>query len=110
MQLELITAGKESASRPAGVVFVHGAWHGAWCWQDTFMPRFVQAGYAVYSLSLRGHGQSDGGESLRWSRVADYVADLAAVTADMPNPPLLVWHSMFGLVVQKYLERCPVFA
>lgn len=110
MQLELITAGTESAVRPAGVVFVHGAWHGAWCWQDTFVPHFVQSGYAVYSLSLRGHGQSVGGGSLRWTRVTDYVEDLAAVTADLPVPPVLVGHSMGGLVVQKYLERRPAAA
>ncbi len=110
MKLEMLTAGKESASRSTGVVFVHGAWHGAWCWQDTFLPRFVQAGYAVYSLSLRGHGQSDGGGSLRWTRVADYVEDLAAVTADLSVPPVLVGHSMGGLVVQKYLERRPAAA
>lgn len=110
MQLELLTAGKETATRPTGIVFVHGAWHGAWCWQDTFVPRFVQSGYAVYSLSLRGHGQSVGGGRLRWTRVADYVEDLAVVTADLPVPPVLVGHSMGGLVVQKYLERRPAAA
>ena len=105
MKLEVIAAGQETATRPTPVVFVHGAWHGAWCWQEKFMPFFAQAGFAVTALSLRGHGGSEGRAGLRWHAIADYVADVAAVAATLPTPPVLIGHSMGGLVVQKYLER-----
>ncbi len=110
MKLELITAGQDTATRPTPLIFVHGAWHGAWCWQDTFIPFFTRAGFAVTALSLRGHGGSDGRAGLRRHSIADYVADLASVMAGLRPAPVLVGHSMGGLVVQKYLERGPAAA
>jgi len=110
MPLEVITSGRDSATRPAPIVLVHGAWHGAWCWEETFLPFFARAGYSVTALSLRGHGGSDGRAGLRWHAIADYVADLAAVTANLRPAPILIGHSMGGLVVQKYLERRPAAA
>lgn len=105
MNLELISAGQDTATRPTPLLLVHGAWHGAWCWEDNFIPYFTAAGYAVHALSLRGHGRSEGHEQLRRHAIADYVADVAAVAAALPAPPALIGHSMGGLVVQKYLER-----
>ena len=110
MKLEIISAGEATATRPTPLVFVHGAWHGAWCWEANFIPYFTRAGFAVRALSLRGHGQSDGREQLRWHAIADYVADLASVTAGVRPAPILIGHSMGGLVVQKYLERHPAAA
>ena len=110
MKLERITAGHDTATHPTPLIFVHGAWHGAWCWQDTFIPFFARAGFAVTALSLRGHGQSEGQSGLRWHSIADYVADLAGVAADLRPAPVLIGHSMGGLVVQKYLERAPATA
>lgn len=107
MKLEVIVAGQDTASRPAPLLLVHGAWHGAWCWQDHFTAAFAAAGYAVYAPSLRGHGGSEGRGRLRWTRIADYVADVATVAATLPAAPILIGHSMGGLVVQKYLERHP---
>lgn len=105
MTLEILTAGRDTATKPTPIVLVHGAWHGAWCWEDNFLPFFAAAGYAVHALSLRGHGGSPGREHLRWTSIADYVADLEAVAGGLPVAPILVGHSMGGLVVQKVLER-----
>jgi pimeloyl-ACP methyl ester carboxylesterase len=74
------------------------------------MPFFARAGYSVIALSLRGHGGSDGRAGLRWHAIADYVADLAGVVVGLRPAPILVGHSMGGLVVQKYLERHPAAA
>jgi pimeloyl-ACP methyl ester carboxylesterase len=68
------------------------------------MPYFAQHGYTSYALSLRGHGASEGRERLRWTSLAEYVADVAQVTNQIGKPPVLVGHSMGGMVVQKYLE------
>lgn len=104
MHLEIISRQPEANARPTPLLFVHGAWHGAWCWDEHFLPYFARRGYACHALSLRGHGASEGRNHLRWTRITDYAADVAEVAAQLPKPPVLIGHSMGGLVVQKYLE------
>ncbi len=103
MELEILSADPVGARRPHPLLFVHGAWHGAWCWAEHFLPYFAEQGYACHALSLRGHGSSPA-KKLRWVPIADYVVDVARVAASLGAPPVLVGHSMGGLVVQRYLE------
>ncbi|MCS6844300.1 MAG: lysophospholipase [Caldilineales bacterium] len=105
MKLELISRYPAGDSRATPLLFVHGAWHAAWCWDVHFLPYFTQHGYAAHALSLRGHGGSEGRRRLRWHRIPDYVADVAQTVQQLPQPPVLIGHSMGGLIVQKYLER-----
>ena len=94
----------ETAARTP-LLFVHGAYVGAWCWAEHFLPWFGAQGFPVHALSLRGHGESGGRDRLHQSGLNEYADDLAAVTATLPRPPVLVGHSMGAMVVQKYLER-----
>ena len=104
MKLELLSRQPAGTARPTPLLFVHGAWHGAWCWAEHFLDDFAARGYAAHALSLRGHGGSEGCAQLRWTRFADYVADVAEVAARLPAPPVVIGHSMGGAIVQKYLE------
>jgi len=104
MKLEVLSRHPAGAARPTPLLFVHGAWHGAWCWAEHFLDDFAAQGYAAYALSLRGHGGSEGRARLRWTRLAEYVDDVAQVAAQLPAPPVLIGHSMGGGIVQKYLE------
>jgi pimeloyl-ACP methyl ester carboxylesterase len=54
--LEVIDKGCSSESHPVPLLFVRGAWHGAWCWDEHFLEFFVDKGYRAVALSLRGHG------------------------------------------------------
>ena len=103
MKLEVISKYPEQKSHDTPLVLLHGAWHGAWCWEN-FLPYFIEQGYEVHALSLRGHGNSEGRERIRWFSVREYVADLASVVDSLDTPPVLIAHSMGGYVVQKYLE------
>jgi len=105
MDLELISRSPASPARPTPLLFIHGAWHGAWCWEEHFLDWFAEHGYAAYALSLRAHGKSEGRQGLRWARVAGYVEDVAQVAAQLPSPPVVIGHSMGGFVVLKYLEK-----
>lgn len=67
------------------------------------MPYFAQHGYAAHALSLRGHGGSAGRAGLRWTSLDDYVKDVAQVAGQMARHPVLVGHSMGGMIIQKYL-------
>ncbi|GAB4345889.1 MAG: alpha/beta hydrolase [Phototrophicales bacterium] len=93
---------------PTPLLFIHGAWHGAWCWAEYFLPYFEQQGFAAYALSLRGHGNSTP-QKLRWVSIWDYVADVRQqveiIEQEAQHPPVLIGHSMGGYIVQKYLER-----
>lgn len=103
--LELIERLPPAEAKTTPLLFVHGAWHAAWCWDEHVMPFFADHGYACYALSLRGHGSSPGRERLRWTRIRDYVDDIAEIVGRLPVPPVLVGHSAGGFMVQKYLER-----
>jgi pimeloyl-ACP methyl ester carboxylesterase len=103
-KLEVISKLPSSPHRAPPILFVHGAWHAAWCWDEFFLDYFAACGYAAHAVSLRGHGASDGRAGLHGSRVRHYVDDVAAVAATLPSSPILVGHSMGGFVVQKFLE------
>jgi len=87
------------------LLFVHGAWHGAWCWDVHFLPWFYKHGYNVYALSLRKHGNSNGSKPLWRTGIADYVRDVETVMAQLAAPPVVIGHSMGGFVVQKLLKK-----
>jgi pimeloyl-ACP methyl ester carboxylesterase len=104
VQLDVISHCPKGKAKPNPVVFVHGAWHGAWCWEN-FQPYFAERGYESHALSLRGHGNSEGRDNIRWDSPArDYVADVAQVVQGLMAPPVLVGHSLGGYVVERYLE------
>ena len=104
-RLEVISRRATGPARRPPLLFVHGAFAGAWCWDEFFLPWFARRGYDAHALSLRGHGASMGRDVLNDSSIADYVADVRAVIAEMPSPPVLIGHSMGGFIVQKLLER-----
>lgn len=96
------------AAHSTPLVFLHGAFLGAWCWETHFLDYFAGQGFEVIAPSLRGHGKSEGRRMLDYAGIADYVEDLARVVEGLDGPPpVLVGHSMGALVVQRYLERAP---
>ncbi|MBN2578307.1 MAG: alpha/beta fold hydrolase [Pirellulales bacterium] len=105
MQLEVISHHPQDKPRPTPLLFVHGTWHGAWCWEK-FQPFFAEHGYESHAVSLRGHGNSKGRHNLRWHSAArDYVADVTQIVEKMRAPPVLIGHSMGGYIIQRYLEN-----
>jgi pimeloyl-ACP methyl ester carboxylesterase len=104
MKLEILSQYPSDGTQPTPLLFIHGSMHGAWCWQAHFLDFFAQHGYAAHAVNLRGHGNSDGRENLRWTRISDYVEDLAEAAGQLPSPPVLIGHSMGGFIIQKYLE------
>jgi pimeloyl-ACP methyl ester carboxylesterase len=103
--LEVIEKGSVSETHPVPLLFVHGAWHAAWCWDENFLSFFADKGYRAVALSFRGHGNSPSNKPLRGLSVSDYVDDVSSVADSLPAPPVIIGHSMGGLIVQKYLEK-----
>ena len=105
MVLEIISREAASNRHPTPLLFVHGMFHGAWCWDVHFLEYFARHGYDAFAVNLRGHGNSEGRDKLRWARVADFVDDVAAAARQLPQPAVVIGHSLGGFVVQKYLEQ-----
>ncbi|MBN1523195.1 MAG: alpha/beta hydrolase [Spirochaetales bacterium] len=104
MELEVITKKPKSKKYKNPILFIHGMWHGAWCWEPHFMPWFASLGFECHALSLRGHGKSENSKSLRFTSFEDYVADVRRVADALPERPILVGHSMGGIIIQKLME------
>jgi pimeloyl-ACP methyl ester carboxylesterase len=102
--LEVIDKGSASESHPVPLLFVHGGWHGAWCWDEHFLGFFADKGYRAVALSLRNHGNSPPVKRMRTCSLANFVDDVASVADTLPTPPIVIGHSFGGLLVQKYLE------
>jgi len=102
--LEVIDKGSCSRHHPAPLLFVHGGWHGAWCWDDHFLDYFADTGYRAVAISLRGHGTSPSAKPLRKVSMADYIEDVRSVADDLGGP-VLIGHSLGGFVIQRYLEE-----
>ncbi|WP_114416585.1 alpha/beta hydrolase [Marinospirillum perlucidum] len=111
MQISKLELLYRLSSNPEGVpvLFVHGIFSGAWIWDEYYLPWFADQGYQAYALSFRGHGRSSAPDPAGQYRLEDYVQDLSdaidIIRRKHGQEPLLVGHSMGGMVVQSYLSR-----
>ncbi|HRD47631.1 MAG TPA: alpha/beta hydrolase, partial [Caulobacter sp.] len=72
---------------------------------ERFRRPFEAAGHVVLAPELRGHepGGSPAGVGMR-----DYASDVAALCRALPEPPILIGHSMGGLVAKLAAAQAPV--
>lgn len=103
-KLETIERTPKGPARPTPLLFIHGMWAGAWCWDEHFLPFFADHGYRAVALSLRGHAGSEGRAGARGYSIADYVKDVEQVANELGARPALIGTSMGGFITQKYLE------
>lgn len=102
--LELIDKGSGSDAHPIPLLFIHGGWHGAWCWDDGFLDFFANNEFRAVAVNLRGHGASTVSKPLNRCSIADYVDDVGTAVEMLGCEPVLIGHSMGGFVVQQYLQ------
>jgi len=84
-------------------VLVHGAWHGAWCW-DRLAPLLRQAGHEVVAPDLPGHGADR--TPLSQVTLDAYTRRICDVARAQAEPVVLVGHSMAGIVITQAAEIC----
>ncbi len=106
MTLELIANNPVLKNDSPPILFLHGMWHGAWCW-EYFLKDFAELGYQAYAMSLSNHGQSPQKKNINFLSINDYVEDLKTVVNSLEHSPILIGHSMGGFIIQKYLEKYP---
>jgi pimeloyl-ACP methyl ester carboxylesterase len=82
------------------LVFVHGVMHGAWSWEENWVPAAVARGWACHTIDL--YGTTNAGPTRLWT-LADCRRDIVETVQTMPEPSVLVGHSTGGLLVQHVL-------
>lgn len=76
-------------------ILVHGAWHGAWCWEKV-TPLLEERGHSVVTPNLP---LADGLDA--------YVAAVRGALDEAAEPSILVGHSMAGAVVSQVADALP---
>lgn len=90
----------------AQYLLVHGAWHGAWCWQRVGPP-LVRAGHRVHAVTLTGVGER---AHLLHPDIdlQTHVTDiLAAMEAEEMQEVILVVHSYAGMLGTAVADQRP---
>jgi pimeloyl-ACP methyl ester carboxylesterase len=85
-------------------VLVHGAWHGNWTYYK-LQYELEKAGHTVVNINLPGHGldtTAPGSVTL-----ADYQNAIVQVLDTLPEPAVLVAHSMGGIAISMAAEARP---
>lgn len=102
------TTAPTPTSRRAPLVFVHGSYHAAWCYEEHFAGYFNARGRETTSVSLRGHGASGttpgaatAGTLASHARDVGEVVRSARGDEDEGPAPVVFGHSFGGLVAQK---------
>lgn len=90
----------------ANFVLVHGAWHGAWCWQRV-TPLLATQGHRVQAVTLTGVGERT---HLRTPAVdlETHIADVAnLIEAEELQDVILAVHSYAGMIGTAIADRMP---
>jgi pimeloyl-ACP methyl ester carboxylesterase len=85
-------------------VFVHGGWHGAWCW-NRLIPLLEAQRHRVIALDLPSHGRDKTPTASVTMR--DYVDAVVAQLDALPEPAVLIGHSSGGAVITQVAEERP---
>lgn len=88
------------------VMFVHGAFCGGWAF-DAFRQPFEQAGFETHAPNLPYHERGADLEQLAQSGLKDYANAVAHYMRGLNAAPVLVGHSLGGLVVQLAAMHAP---
>jgi pimeloyl-ACP methyl ester carboxylesterase len=95
-----------TAIGPKHVVLIHGSWCRGEVWTDV-RAAFEARGYTAHAPTLRHHElpSREGAMKVASLSLRDYTDDLVAFVNSLDSPPLLIGHSMGGLLAQLVAAR-----
>ena len=92
--------------KPAPVLMVHGAFCGGWVF-ERLAGAFAAAGHPVSAPDLPGHGADEPRDAASGLSMSVYATAIAAEARALGAPPVLVGHSMGGLVALLAAAQVP---
>lgn len=91
-------------SGPTPIVLVHGAWMGAWAW-DEVAPLLEAAGHPTVVVELPAHG--DDPTPSADATLEGYRDAVLAALDGLDQPAAVVGHSMGGMVISEVAQARP---
>ena len=92
-------------AKRAAIVMIHGAFCGPWAFEN-FRKPFEAAGFSVHAPMLRHHEHGvPTHRALGTTSLADYAQDLSKFIERLDAPPVLVGHSLGGLLAQMLAAK-----
>jgi len=89
------------------LVFLHGAFCGGWAF-DSFRAPFEAAGFETHAPDLAGRSPSDDPEKLGRIGTKDLAAQVVRDIHHLSAPPVLIGHSLGGLIAQIVATKTPI--
>ena len=86
------------------ILFVHGGFHGAWCWSKV-LTFLASRGVGAAAIDLRGHGGLPQSAAFVAEGLDDMVADVREAAQTIPEPVYLAGHSLGALIAMKAAEH-----
>lgn len=86
----------------AHYILVHGAWHSGWCWHNV-ASILLAHGHSVLVPDLPSHGSND--FPPRETTLQIYARSIEKIIRAQPKPPIVVGHSMGGIVISEAIEK-----
>lgn len=93
----------------APIIFIHGAFCGGWAF-DQFRTTFEAAGFETHAPNLPHHERGADMEALAQTGAKDYADAIARYAQQFKEKPILVGHSLGGLIAQVTATQIPVAA
>ena len=85
-------------------LLVHGAFHGAWCWQK-LVAALEKRGHRAKAIDLPGQGEDQ--TPLKEVTLDTMVDKIIAEMSDLPGKVVLVGHSLGGIPITVTGEKVP---
>jgi pimeloyl-ACP methyl ester carboxylesterase len=86
------------------ILFIHGAWGGAWVFQEV-IKSLNEQGHQARAIDLPGHGNNE--VPIPEITMQAYVDRVIEEARAIGEPIVLVGHSMSGAIISQVAERIP---